>query len=281
MAIILIVKMGKIIFWFLKISFLLFNLIILLVGSLFLSVSVYAYLETKSLVSVAFVITNPSIILMVLSILLVSVGLAGSIGTLRDNSIIMFFYGIFFLTIILMEAALVLYYFLAKGSLTEVLTTLIDKFIDNYREDRDLQAAIDLIQISLSCCGGSGPRNWEKNVYFNCSSRGVEACGVPSSCCKLSVRTNSQCGYDVLNTLNVQSQVRLNTNVNTKGCINQLYGIFETNYYILYGGGGILLFEVALLVYTLFLILITKKENRDCKEKKRKINSVQPRIINP
>jgi hypothetical protein len=41
--------------------------------------------------------------------------------------------------------------------------------------------------LQLQCCGIEGPRDWDRNNYFNCSSRDVgsrEACGVPFSCCK-------------------------------------------------------------------------------------------------
>jgi len=41
-----------------------------------------------------------------------------------------------------------------------------------------------LIMFQLFCCGVSGYRNWENNIYFNCTSPGGEACGVPFSCCK-------------------------------------------------------------------------------------------------
>ena len=39
----------------------------------------------------------------------------------------------------------------------------------------------------LQCCGIEGPKDWDRNIYFNCSSAEVgsrEACGVPFSCCK-------------------------------------------------------------------------------------------------
>ncbi|KAA0193348.1 hypothetical protein HAZT_HAZT000272, partial [Hyalella azteca] len=55
----------------------------------------------------------------------------------------------------------------------------------------------------LECCGIEGPNDWDRNVYFNCSSEAVgsrEACGVPFSCCKLKpqeIIKNKQCGYDV------------------------------------------------------------------------------------
>ena len=60
--------------------------------------------------------------------------------------------------------------------------------IQSYRDDPDLQNLIDWIQRDwLHCCGIKHYRNWESNIYFNCSSKlvgSVEACGVPASCCR-------------------------------------------------------------------------------------------------
>ncbi len=60
--------------------------------------------------------------------------------------------------------------------------------IQSYRDDPDLQNMIDWIQRDwLHCCGVNNYRNWESNIYFNCSSKlvgSVEACGVPASCCR-------------------------------------------------------------------------------------------------
>lgn len=52
--------------------------------------------------------------------------------------------------------------------------------------------------LQLQCCGVEGPRDWDLNAYFNCSSVAVgsrEACGVPFSCCR--TKPQEQCGYDV------------------------------------------------------------------------------------
>lgn len=81
----------------------------------------------------------------------------------------------------------------------------------HYRDDPDQQNLIDWIQegwvysicspfltpngthslknmvFQLQCCGIEGPKDWDRNIYFNCSSVEVgsrEACGVPFSCCK-------------------------------------------------------------------------------------------------
>uniref|UniRef100_A0A8C1RKN7 Tetraspanin n=1 Tax=Cyprinus carpio TaxID=7962 RepID=A0A8C1RKN7_CYPCA len=51
---------------------------------------------------------------------------------------------------------------------------------------------------TFSCCGADTYRDWGINVYFNCSAPGVQACGVPPSCCIDPLENgtvwNSQCG---------------------------------------------------------------------------------------
>lgn len=89
---------------------------------------------------------------------------------------------------------------------------LMLKAIVRYREDRDLENAIDYIQkkvkeklsvlqtsfspclvtrccfvvVQFQCCGVEGYKDWSHNVYFECSTNNpsLEACGVPFSCCK-------------------------------------------------------------------------------------------------
>ncbi|KAK0082570.1 hypothetical protein PV325_010175 [Microctonus aethiopoides] len=77
-------------------------------------------------------------------------------------------------------------------------------FIIHYRDDPDQQNLIDWIQEDwLQCCGIEGPKDWDRNNYFNCSSSEIgssEACGVPFSCCKREpneITKNKQCGYNV------------------------------------------------------------------------------------
>jgi len=54
----------------------------------------------------------------------------------------------------------------------------------NFAYATDQQNLIDWIQEKwLYCCGIEGPKDWDKNIYFNCNSSAREACGVPFSCC--------------------------------------------------------------------------------------------------
>ena len=63
------------------------------------------------------------------------------------------------------------------------LTSLVKHLVVHYRDDADLQNAIDGIQKGLHCCGGYSYHDWDHNEYFNCSVKSVESCGVPFSCC--------------------------------------------------------------------------------------------------
>ena len=40
--------------------------------------------------------------------------------------------------------------------------------------------------IQIKCCGIDGYKDWNKNVYFNCTKTNPSGlrCGVPYSCCK-------------------------------------------------------------------------------------------------
>ena len=87
-------------------------------------------------------------------------------------------------------------------------TSGFQAFIVYYRDDPDRQNLVDWIQEQwLECCGIDGPKDWDMNIYFNCSSASKgsrEACGVPFSCCRNDIGgdfdpfiKNKQCGYDV------------------------------------------------------------------------------------
>ena len=74
---------------------------------------------------------------------------------------------------IVLEVALVVFIYLGKEKVKELANDAIIRLIENYRTFSDLRLIIDLVQISLSCCGGYNAINdWDNNRYFNCSSLG-------------------------------------------------------------------------------------------------------------
>ncbi|KAF9801674.1 hypothetical protein SFRURICE_018231 [Spodoptera frugiperda] len=113
-------------------------------------------------------------------------------------------YAVFLALLLLAEMTTGILFFVFKDWIKQQATTGFQSFITHYREDPDQQNLIDWIQEDwLQCCGVEGPRDWDRNAYFNCSSGAVgsrEACGVPFSCCRnkpQDIIRNKQCGYDV------------------------------------------------------------------------------------
>ncbi|KAL2728921.1 tetraspanin-5 isoform X1 [Vespula squamosa] len=113
-------------------------------------------------------------------------------------------YAIFLALLLLMEMTAGVLGFIFKDWIKSQATGGFQAFIIHYREDPDQQNLIDWIQEDwLQCCGIEGPKDWDRNNYFNCSSSDIgsrEACGVPFSCCKRKpneIIKNKQCGYDV------------------------------------------------------------------------------------
>ncbi|PSN31012.1 Tetraspanin-17 [Blattella germanica] len=99
---------------------------------------------------------------------------------------------------------------------------------------------------ALQCCGIEGPKDWDRNNYFNCSSRDVgsrEACGVPFSCCKRKpneIIKNKQCGYDVrkpgyLAVGTRSKQYDVAKIINEKGCVQAGEEWMERNLLIIAG----------------------------------------------
>ena len=72
---------------------------------------------------------------------------------------------------------------------------------------------IDSIQSYFGCCGVDGPKSWQLNRKFDCSS-GNGVCGVPRSCCI--DQTNVACGFDVW------ENETLSSNIYEDGCLGSL-----------------------------------------------------------
>uniref|UniRef100_A0A8C7YD38 Tetraspanin-33 n=1 Tax=Oryzias sinensis TaxID=183150 RepID=A0A8C7YD38_9TELE len=75
--------------------------------------------------------------------------------------------------------------YLFTDKVMERTEKLMMKAIVRYREDRDLENAIDFVQKKFQCCGVENYKDWSQNPYFNCldTNPSLEACGVPFSCC--------------------------------------------------------------------------------------------------
>ncbi|XP_059720239.1 tetraspanin-10 [Haemorhous mexicanus] len=183
----------------------LWNLLFLLMGLLTLAVGVWGLLTKSSLSGGergAPLGSDPMLLFVLVGLGASAVSLAGCLGALRASPCLLrFFLGalLAFGGLELLGGLLLL---LLRRRLRDALQDLLLLCLLRYREDPDLQFLVDEVQRSLQCCGLESYRDWEINPYFNCSSPGVQACGVPASCCREPLQDgsvpNAQCGFGAL-----------------------------------------------------------------------------------
>ncbi|XP_071651695.1 tetraspanin-5 isoform X2 [Temnothorax longispinosus] len=184
-----------------------FNVMFWWLGLGIMAVGVWAWTEKdtfNNLSRLTNVALDPAFILILVGTVTFIIGFTGCVGALRENTCLLAAYAMFLALLLLMEMTVGVLGFIFKDWIKSQATGGFQAFIIHYREDPDQQNLIDWIQEDwLQCCGIEGPRDWDRNNYFNCSSSDIgsrEACGVPFSCCKRKpneIIKNKQCGYDV------------------------------------------------------------------------------------
>ncbi|XP_012287199.1 tetraspanin-5 isoform X2 [Orussus abietinus] len=184
-----------------------FNVTFWLLGLGIMAVGVWAWMEKdtfNNLSRLTNIALDPAFILILVGTVTFIIGFTGCVGALRENTCLLAAYAIFLALLLLLEMTTGVLGFIFKDWIKSQATGGFQAFIIHYREDPDQQNLIDWIQEDwLQCCGIEGPKDWDRNNYFNCSSSEIgsrEACGVPFSCCKRKpneIIKNKQCGYDV------------------------------------------------------------------------------------
>lgn len=182
-----------------------FNVVFWMIGCSLIAIGIWAVTE-KGSVSNINQLTNsvfdPVSLLLVAGCVIFIIGFFGCVGALRENTILLILYMIFLTVVFLLLVAAAILAFACKEWLKDaIIKSSLRDIIPKYRDDPDLQNLIDWVQSDwLHCCGMSTFSDWDLNIYFNCSSPGAEACGVPFSCCvpdpTASIQ-NMQCGYKV------------------------------------------------------------------------------------
>ncbi|XP_014099971.1 tetraspanin-5 isoform X1 [Bactrocera oleae] len=185
------------------------NVVVWIAGLCVLAVGIWAWNEKdmfSNLAKLTFIALDPAFVLICTGTITFIIGFTGSVGALRENTCLLSLYALFLSLLLTFEISLGILTFVLKdkGWIKDQATEGLRAFIIHYREDPDQQNLIDWIQEDwLQCCGIDGPKDWDSNNYFNCSSSAIgsrEACGVPFSCCRRrpsELIKNKQCGYDV------------------------------------------------------------------------------------
>ncbi|NXR10246.1 TSN10 protein, partial [Semnornis frantzii] len=200
------------------------NLLFLLLGSLALAVGVWGLLAKGSLQGerLAPLGSDPMLFFVLVGLAASTTSLAGCLGTLRSSPCLLRFFVGAVLAFAGMEVLGGLLLLAVWHRLRDALRDALLLCLLRYHDEPDLRFLVDEVQQSLQCCGLGSYRDWEVNLYFNCSAPGAQACSVPASCCldpwQNGTLVNTQCGFGALRL----GDVAASTVVHLSGCVARL-----------------------------------------------------------
>ncbi|XP_053287440.1 tetraspanin-33 [Pleuronectes platessa] len=218
------------------------------VSSALIAVGIYAKIAKEKDV-VDTLTADPALLLIIVGSVTFLITFLGCCGSLRNATCLLkTFLGILVVILLLQIAAGVVGYSFTD-MVMERTERLMMKAIVRYREDHDLENAIDFIQKKFQCCGVEGYADWSRNVYFECSDSNpsLEACGVPFSCCILlqnQTILNTMCGYEKQK----EEEPVAAQEVFTIGCLEKIVWWTKKNLLLVAGlTAGLLLLEVCMI----------------------------------
>uniref|UniRef100_UPI0037E86C5B tetraspanin-33 isoform X2 n=1 Tax=Semicossyphus pulcher TaxID=241346 RepID=UPI0037E86C5B len=232
-----------------------------------IAVGVYAKIaKEKNVVDTLTV--DPALLLIVVGSVMFLITFLGCFGALRNATCLLKTFLAILTAILLLQVAAGVVGYLFTDMVMERTERLIMKAIVRYREDPDLENAIDFIQKKFQCCGVESYEDWSQNVYFQCvdSNPSLEACGVPFSCCVgLQNQTvlNTMCGYGVQQL----EESSAGEEVFTIGCLEKIVWWAKNNLLLVAAlTGGLLLLEVGMIGLAAAQVSWIKRRQREKKE---------------
>lgn len=220
-----------------------FNFLLWLCGGALIGIGIWANIEKnkyyyQEIETIYDVLLDLSILLIIVGAVMFVLGYAGCVGAIRENTCLLkIFYSIIIL-IVLLEVTIAVLAFVFKDKMRNWVTNVLQEgMILRYQDDED--AIMDWFQENVKCCGINGYKDWNRNMYFNCSKDNPSGlrCGVPYSCCKHPDALtpgipNILCGGGALNDSSTMATM---LKIYTIGCVDGLIYLGESNLPIIGG----------------------------------------------
>ncbi|XP_071778903.1 tetraspanin-10 [Centroberyx gerrardi] len=238
--------------FFLKYLLFMSNLLFTVLGLLVLGLGLWGLINKESFAQekIGSIGTDPMLIFVTLGLVLTVLCLSGCVGALRENCCLLRLFSAAVLVLITAQVLAAIVAYSLQGQIGDYLRSGMLAAMVRYQDDLDLRFITDEIQSGLQCCGAENYRDWEINIYYNCSAPGVLACGVPATCCVDPLENgtvwNSQCGVgaQMLDEFSAQSVIFLG------GCLGGISRWIEQHTGLI-GTAGIIILGVQIL--TLFI----------------------------
>ncbi|XP_028842691.1 tetraspanin-10-like [Denticeps clupeoides] len=224
------------------------NLFFTVMGLVVLGMGLWGLITKESFAQerIGHIGTDPMLVFVFLGLTLCLLCLMGCVGSLRENSCLLRLFSGAVLILVAAQVLVAIAAYSLQDQIVPVLRSGMLMAMVRYQDDLDMRFITDEIQMNLQCCGADNYRDWEMNLYYNCSAPGVQACGVPASCCIDPLENgtvwNSQCGVGAqqLVEFSAQSVIYLG------GCLGGIARWIEQNKQLI-GIVGIALLGVQIL----------------------------------
>ncbi|XP_036885116.1 tetraspanin-15 [Sturnira hondurensis] len=224
---------ARLSYLWLKFSLVIYSTVFWLIGTLVLSVGIYAEVERQKYKTLESAFLAPAIILILLGIIMFVVSFIGVVASLRDNLCLLqvFMYILGICLIIELTGGVVALIF--RNQTIDFLNNNIRRGIKNYYDDLDFKNIMDFVQKEFKCCGGEDYQDWSKNQYHDCNAPGPLACGVPYTCCIRNTTSvvNTMCGYRTID----KERLSVQNVIYVRGCTNAVLIWFMDNYTVMAG----------------------------------------------
>ncbi|RVE74121.1 hypothetical protein OJAV_G00037940 [Oryzias javanicus] len=239
------------------------------VSAVLIAVGIYAKIaKEKDVVDTLTV--DPALLLIIVGSVMFLITFLGCFGALRNATCLLKMFLVILAVVFILQVAAGVVGYLFTDMVMERTEKLMMKAIVRYREDRDLENAIDFVQKKFQCCGVENYKDWSQNPYFNCldTNPSLEACGVPFSCCihlKNQTVHNTMCGYGK----QMQKKDLARENIYTLGCLEKILWWTKNNLRLVGGlTAGLLLLEVCMMLLAIAQTSWIKKVQKKTEDKR-------------
>ncbi|OCT60442.1 hypothetical protein XELAEV_18046465mg [Xenopus laevis] len=180
------------------------NFVFSLLGFTLFGFGVWGLVDKQSLISdrIGYLGTDPMLSFIMVSLIVIFLSVSGCLGFIRENTYLLRFFSLGISILMVTEILSAIIIFAFKDQIIQSAKSSMLVALSRYHDDSDLKFIMDELQLGMECCGVQSYTDWAVSLYFNCSSPGIYACGVPYSCCidpfEDGTVINSQCGVGAM-----------------------------------------------------------------------------------
>lgn len=221
----------------------LFNLLFFILGAVMLGFGIWILVDKNSFISVlqtsSSLLKTGAYILVGVGAVTMLMGFLGCIGAVNEIRCLLGLYFTCLLLILIAQIAAGLLIFFNQNTLKDEMSRIVSNLIQNYdpydEANRNVENAWDYVQRQLSCCGWTGPENWENNTVLLDNNQTF-----PCSCMKNPEKDEGFCSLAIAANSTIEEWP-----IKKQGCMKGVEIWFQENLGIILGVcGGVAVIEL-------------------------------------